>query len=61
MWTQMLMHVIAHEGCVDNVRESALTVDEGRKIPCRTGESDLPQQHAGSTLYKLNYIPVFNL
>ena len=26
-------------GCTDTVRESALKVDSGRKIPCRTGES----------------------
>ena len=61
MCTQMLVHVIAHEGCVDKVRESALKVDKGRKIPCRIGESDLPQQHAGLTLYQLSYIPVLNL
>ena len=30
---QMLMHAIAHEGCTDTVRESALEVDSGRKIP----------------------------
>ena len=30
---QMLMHAIAHEGCADTVRESALKVDSGRKIP----------------------------
>ena len=29
----------------------------GRKIPCRTGESNLPQRHAGPTLYELSYIP----
>ena len=34
--TQMLMHVIAHAGCTDTVRESALEVDSGSKIPCRT-------------------------
>ena len=34
---QMLMHAIAHECCRDTVRESALKVDSGRKIPCRTG------------------------
>ena len=25
-------------GCTDTVRESALKVDSGRKIPCHTGE-----------------------
>ena len=43
--------------CADTVRESALKVDSGRKIPCRTGESNLRQQRAGSTLYQLSYIP----
>ena len=36
MWAQMLMHVTAHGGCMDTVRESALKVDSGRKIPCHT-------------------------
>ena len=31
----MLMHAIAHGGCTDTVRQSALEVDSGRKIPCR--------------------------
>ena len=54
---QMLMHAIAREGCTDTVRESALNVDCGRKIPCRTWEWNLPQRRAGSTLYLLSYIP----
>ena len=29
--TQMLMHAIAHGGCTDTVRESALKVDTGKK------------------------------
>ena len=33
---QMLMHAIAHGGCTDTARESALKVDSARKIPCRT-------------------------
>ena len=41
--TQMLMHVIAHEGVQTHERDSSLKVDSGRKIPCRTGESNLPQ------------------
>ena len=28
-------------GCKDTIEESALKVDFGTKIPCRTGESDL--------------------
>ena len=51
------MHAIAHEGCTDTVRESAPKVNSWRKIPCRTGESNLPQRRAGSTLYQLSYIP----
>ena len=41
---QMLMHAIVHEGLRTHVRESALKVDSGRKIPCRTGESNLRQR-----------------
>ena len=37
--TQMLMHATAHGGCMDTVRESAVEVDCGRKIACRTGDS----------------------
>ena len=44
-------------GCTDTVRESALRVDSGRKIPCRTGESNLRQRRAGPVLYQLSYIP----
>ena len=43
--------------CTDTVRESALKVDCGRKIPCRTGESNLPQRRVGPTLYQPSYIP----
>ena len=32
------------EGCAVIVRESALKVDYGRKIPCRTRESNLRQR-----------------
>ena len=56
--TQMLMHAIAHGVCTDTVRESALVVDSGRKIPCRTGDSN-PRQYCAwlfsRTLYQLNY------
>ena len=31
-------------GCTDTVREFSLEVDSGRKIPCRTGESNLRQR-----------------
>ena len=54
---QMLLHAIAHEGCTDTVRESTLKVDSGRKIPCRSGDSNLPKRCAGPTLYQLSYIP----
>ena len=53
----MLMHAIAHGGVQTHVREFALKVDSGRKIPCRTGESNLPQRRAGPMLYRLSYIP----
>ena len=42
--TQMLMHAIAYGGCTDTERESALKADTGKKIPCRTGESNLRQR-----------------
>ena len=43
-------------GCRDTVEESALKVDSGRKIPCRTGESNLRRRCTGPTLYQLSYI-----
>ena len=36
--------------CRDTVRESALRVDSGRKIPCRTGEPNLRRRRAGPIL-----------
>ena len=52
------MHVIAHTGVyVHRNRESAPKVDLGRKIPRRTGKSNLRQQRAVPTLYQLSYIP----
>ena len=33
-------------GCADTVRESALDVDSGRKIPCLTGDSNTRQYYA---------------
>ena len=47
---QMLMHTIAHGGVRTHVRGSALKVDSGRKIPCRTGESNLRQRRDGPML-----------
>ena len=43
--------------CTDTVRESALKVDSGRKIPCRTGESNLRRRRASAMLYQVSYIP----
>ena len=54
---QMSVHVITHGGVRTYVRESALKVDSGRTIPCRTGESNLRQQRAGPTPCQLSYIP----
>ena len=51
------MYAIAPRGVRIYVRESALKADCGRKIPCRTGDSNLNQQRAGPTLYQLSYIP----
>ena len=39
------------------LRECALKVDFGRKIPCCTRESNLCRRHAGPMLYQLSYIP----
>ena len=44
--------------CADTVRESVLKVDSGRKIPCRSGESNLRRLRAGPMLYQLSYIPI---
>ena len=54
------MHTTAH-GCTETVRESALKVDSGRKIPSRTGELNLRQRSAGSTLYRLSCIPALKM
>ena len=47
-------------GCADTVRESALKVDSGRKIPCRTGESNLRRRRAGPKLYQLSHTPTYD-
>ena len=46
------------QGRTDTVRESALKVGSGRKIPCCTGESNLCERHDGPMLYQLSYIPI---
>ena len=43
--------------CTDTIRESALKAVSGRKIPCRTRESNLRRQRARPMLYQLSYIP----
>ena len=47
---QMAMHAIVHGGVRTQVRESALKVDSWRKIPGRTGESNLRQRRASPML-----------
>ena len=54
---QVLVHAIAHGSVQTRVRESALKIDSERKIPCRTGESNLRQRRARLMLYQLSYIP----
>ena len=57
---RILMHAIAHGGCTDYVRGSALEVDPGRIIPCRTLDSNPCQYCAwlfSRTLYQLIYPP----
>ena len=44
-------------GYMDTIRESALKVDSGRKIPSRAGESNLHRQRADPMLYQLSSIP----
>ena len=67
---ELLMPAIAHGGCTETVRESALEVDFGeekkkkKKIPCCTGDSDPLQHHAwlfNRTFYQLSYqaLPLF--
>ena len=56
----MLMPAIAHGGCTDTVRESALKADSGIKIPCRTGDwNPNPRQNCARLfsrmLYQLSY------
>ena len=47
-----------HNGGVRiHVKESALKVDSEKKIPCRTGESNLRQRRGGPTPCQLNYFP----
>ena len=48
------------QGCMNTVRDPAVKVDSGRKIPCHTRKSNLPQWRAGPTLYQLSYIPIPN-
>ena len=38
------------QGCTDTERESALKADPGKKISCRTGESNLRQRRDETTL-----------
>ena len=52
----MLINAIAHGGCTDTVRDSALEVDSGRKIPCCTEESNPCQYCAG--LRRFNNWPI---
>ena len=54
----MLIHAIAHRGCTDIVRESALTADSVRKITC-CSEGSNPRQNCAwlsdPTLYQQSY------
>ena len=38
-FAQMLMHALANGDCTNTARESALKVDSGRIVPCRTEKS----------------------
>ena len=52
--TQMLMHAIAHGGCADTVRESALKVDSRGKIPETRTRVSIPPWLFSRTLYQLS-------
>ena len=54
---QTLIQAVAHGGVRTHTRESALKVDSGRKIPCRTRESNLHQPGDGLMLQATSYIP----
>ena len=51
------MHVIAHKGVETHMRESALKVYSGRKIPRCIRKLNLPQWCTGLMLCQLSYIP----
>ena len=53
---QMWMHAIAHGG-YEHRKRVCTEIDSGRKIPCRTEESNLRRWSAGPMLYQLSYIP----
>ena len=60
MCTQILMHVITHRGFADTVSEFALKVDSGRKITCRSRDSNLRQFCAwllSCNINQLSYSP----
>ena len=49
---------VCTQGCTDTVRESALKVGFGRKIPCRILQSNLRQRRVRPTLYQLPLISI---
>ena len=51
MCAQMFMHVIAHGGVQTQVREPALKIGSGRKIPGRTRESNLHQRRCEGPMF----------
>ena len=55
---KMLMHVTAHGGCRDTVRETTPEADSGRKMPCRTGDSNASQYCSwlfSRSFYQMSY------
>ena len=56
------MYATTHGGvCTDIIRECALKVDSGRKIPCCTGKSNLRVPCAGLMLSQLSHILAYIL
>ena len=46
------------QGLYGQPKRVCIDSGSGRKVPLRTGESNLRQQRAGPTLYQLSYTPV---
>ena len=61
----MLMHAIAHAGCADTIRECALKVDFGKKIPAATGNrtcvSSMTVRYSNPLSYMASHPHMFDI